>query len=264
MRVLVYDDGVHNNDILFHRLTRSFGVGNVMRCHADDIISGILSYNVTMLVMPGGADLHYCRQLNGAGNLRIAAAVERGMLYLGICAGMYYGSERVLWGHPDMGMEQIAGPRELGFFPGAAIGPILRHGDMGGAWKYLKYVGRGSEKYPVYYAGGPVPTPRADAKPGSFNVILTDEEGRPDFIECPVGRGFALMTTSHYEHSFRQMAASGYPMPPRDHNGLDTLVRHFMQAADNAPCAWDILVDRVRTLAPGRLEPASEKRLQIV
>ena len=51
-----------------------------------------------MLVMPGGADLGYCRTLNGAGNRRIEQFVRRGGAYLGFCAPDI--RERILAGAP--------------------------------------------------------------------------------------------------------------------------------------------------------------------
>lgn len=47
-----------------------------------------------LFVMPGGADLPYCRTLNGEGNRRIKQFVQRGGSYLGLCrvrlAGLLY------------------------------------------------------------------------------------------------------------------------------------------------------------------------------
>src|SRR5439155_9468926 len=42
-----------------------------------------------LIVFPGGADLGYCRTLNGEGNRRINQFVRRGGAYLGFCAGGY-------------------------------------------------------------------------------------------------------------------------------------------------------------------------------
>ncbi len=48
-----------------------------------------------VLIIPGGADLPYCKKLNGIGNDIIRDFVHRGNLYIGICAGGYY--RRLLW-----------------------------------------------------------------------------------------------------------------------------------------------------------------------
>jgi biotin--protein ligase len=76
-----------------------------------------------MLVMPGGADLPYCRHLNGAGNQLISNFVKvQGGAYLGLCAGAYYGCSRVEF---EVGSEiEVVGDRELGFYPGTARGSI--------------------------------------------------------------------------------------------------------------------------------------------
>lgn len=71
--------------------------------------------------MPGGADMGYCRTLNGAGNQKITQYVNLGGAYLGLCAGGYYGSARCEFMVGDEQME-VVGDRELGFFPGVCRG----------------------------------------------------------------------------------------------------------------------------------------------
>ena len=48
-----------------------------------------------LLVFPGGADLPYCKALNGEGNRLIGEYVRGGGAYLGLCAGAYYASATV-------------------------------------------------------------------------------------------------------------------------------------------------------------------------
>ena len=73
------------------------------------------------IVFPGGADQGYCSTLNGAGNRRIRQFVENGGLYIGFCAGGYYGSKRCEF---EVGNKilKVIGDRELGFYPGVARG----------------------------------------------------------------------------------------------------------------------------------------------
>jgi len=66
-----------------------------------------------LLVFPGGADMGYCRSLNGEGNRRIEQYVRRGGAYLGLCAGGYYGSSRCEF-EVGNGALEVVGPRELG------------------------------------------------------------------------------------------------------------------------------------------------------
>ena len=74
-----------------------------------------------LLVIPGGADLAYCRVLNGEGNRRIRQYVLLGGSYLGFCAGGYYGCGRCEFEVGRRGWE-VVGERELGFFPGVCRG----------------------------------------------------------------------------------------------------------------------------------------------
>lgn len=89
-----------------------------------------------LLVIPGGADLGYCRVLNGEGNRRISDYVRRGGSFLGFCAGSYYGCRRCEFEVGNKGMEVI-GSRELGFFPGTC---------RGGAFKGFEYRGEGGAR----------------------------------------------------------------------------------------------------------------------
>lgn len=172
-----------------------------------------------LLVFPGGADLGYCRVLNGAGNRLISAYVRyAGGKYLGFCAGGYYASARCEFevGSEDKGME-VVGKRELGFYQGTC---------RGGAFKGFGY---GSEKgaraarvkvreevfdehevpreFNCYYNGGGV---FVDAeKVGAVGVEILAEYGdeidvgsgerRAAVVYCKVGEGAALLTGPHPE-----------------------------------------------------------------
>ena len=79
--------------------------------------------DASLLVMPGGADLPYVEKLNGEANNLIKNYVANGGKYLGICAGAYYGSAYVEF--DKQGEYEVLGARELAFFAGKSIGPIL-------------------------------------------------------------------------------------------------------------------------------------------
>lgn len=87
---------------------------------AQDILAGRLA-EYAVLIVPGGADLPYCEQLNGAGNRAIRRFVENGGLYVGICAGAYYGCREIAFTGAEY---QVFGARELGFFSGLAKGSL--------------------------------------------------------------------------------------------------------------------------------------------
>lgn len=78
-----------------------------------------------LLVVPGGADLPYCRDLNGPGNRRISRFVKNGGAFLGICAGGYYASQRCEFEMADS-KYNVSGSRELAFFPGTCRGAAYK------------------------------------------------------------------------------------------------------------------------------------------
>ena len=87
---------------------------------ADEVVAGGWEHGCDLFAMPGGADQPYCALLNGQGNARIRSFVAGGGRFIGICAGAYYGSARCEF---ELGTElEIAGARELAFFPGIARG----------------------------------------------------------------------------------------------------------------------------------------------
>ena len=91
--------------------------------NAEQVIQGSWQQNVSMFVMPGGADLPFVAKLNGVGNNIIKEYVQNGGSYLGICAGAYYASSYVEF--DKAGVYEVLGERELKFFPGKSIGPVL-------------------------------------------------------------------------------------------------------------------------------------------
>jgi glutamine amidotransferase-like uncharacterized protein len=208
MRVLVYEDYVHNHAILHRRLGDYFGAGNVGACDADAILSGCLDDACALLVMPGGADLAYCEKLDGAGNAAIRAFVENGGAYLGICAGAYYACAAIEWA---MGTAQeIAGPRELAFFPGMATGPayeLIEEGDIAKCWEGTARLDSGIT---VHYEAGPV---FAETDDPAVAVLARYEDlpGRPPaIVSCAVGRGRAVLSSPHAENTGALLQARAY------------------------------------------------------
>jgi biotin--protein ligase len=77
-----------------------------------------------MLIIPGGADKPYSEKLNGSGCGNIKEFVRNGGVYLGICAGGYFGTSKVEFAlNTDMEINEY---RELSFFPGVSCGPFLK------------------------------------------------------------------------------------------------------------------------------------------
>ena len=98
---------------------------NIRRISSEEIIEGESFKDCKLLVMPGGADLPYCKALNGRGNENIRTYVENGGCFLGICAGAYYAAKYCIFDAKDP-LYSIVGQRELQFFEGKAKGPVLK------------------------------------------------------------------------------------------------------------------------------------------
>ena len=105
-------------------LKASLPAATVSSLGTADLKAGRWIKSAALFVMPGGADLPYQRHLTGVGNETIKAFVHAGGAYLGLCAGGYYGCARVDF-EPGNERMKVAGPRELAFFPGAALGAAV-------------------------------------------------------------------------------------------------------------------------------------------
>ena len=158
--VYIYkDDGVSEESLLQtiatlkELLSRNYSVHTI---NAKDVIYNKWIKDAALFVMPGGADLPYAKKLNGKGNHNIKNYVQDGGAYLGICAGSYYGSAYVEF---DKGGElEVLGERELAFFPGKEIGPILAKYDYknnsGARAANIKLALDAVKESIVYYNGG--------------------------------------------------------------------------------------------------------------
>lgn len=166
-----------------------------------------------LLVIPGGADLGYCRVLNGAGNRRIEQFVRRGGAYLGFCAGGYYGSKRCEFEVGDKTMEVI-GERELAFFKGicrgGAFGGFVYQSEAGARAAQLKTAQslEAPEVFRSYYNGGGVFVDAATVDGVEILARYTEEldvepgQGDAAVIYCKVGQGRVILTGPHPEYVF--------------------------------------------------------------
>ncbi|KAM4062774.1 biotin/lipoate a/B protein ligase family protein [Hirsutella rhossiliensis] len=194
-----------------------------------------------LLVIPGGADLGYCRVFDGPGNRRIAEYVRRGGAYLGLCAGGYYGSARCEF---ELGRTplEVIGSRELAFFPGtcrgAAFAGFEYHSEKGARAASLSVVTaafeeRVPEHFVSYFNGGGVfvDAPKLGARKvevlASYDDHLDVDGGDANaaVVLCHVGDGKAVLCGPHPEFA----ATNLYPQP--DVPGYDDLVKKL--AADN-------------------------------
>lgn len=180
------------------------------------ILSEPWTASCALLVLPGGADLGYCRTFNGEGNRRIEQYVRRGGSYLGLCAGGYYGSGRCEFEVGNRVLE-VVGRRELSFFPGTCRGCTFRgfvyHSEAGAKAVQLKVNQESFTGGPLpgtfrsYYNGGGVFVDAGKYTDGGVEILASyadplDVEGgvRPAaVVYCKVGDGGVVLTGTHPE-----------------------------------------------------------------
>ena len=172
----------------------------VQTISSRDIINNALDYqDKGILVMPGGADLPYCQQLNGIGNDNIRQFISSGNIYIGICAGGYYGARDIEF--VGQGYE-IRGARELALFSGTAIGSMKEFTDdqlydetlKSKAMVTLDYANGQQDN--VYYHGGACFVADNDA---DFNVVATYSNGKNAVVSGNFGQGQYLLSGVHFE-----------------------------------------------------------------
>jgi glutamine amidotransferase-like uncharacterized protein len=222
MNILIYNDYIHNNYDVIRFLEFSFPDASVLQCDHRDVTQGILGHSPDLFVMPGGADLYYVEKLNGAGNKSIKTYVENGGKYLGICAGAYYGCAHLEFAKDWTNEVEISGARELGFYPGVAIGPIQAYCAPNQSIPTcydsvcnLSYIGKNHEiTLNAHYNGGPYfsnITPQTSTESIEVLAHYHDIKDQPAaIILCSHGKGRALLIGPHLEVDAEQLLAKSY------------------------------------------------------
>ncbi|KAI1153327.1 class II aaRS and biotin synthetase [Nemania diffusa] len=196
-----------------------------------------------LLVFPGGADLGYCRVLNGQGNAIISQYVRRGGKYFGFCAGAYYGCKKCEFEVGNTPMEVI-GSRELAFFPGTCRGSAFQgfqYNSETGARAVrinvkkdaFKGAGVVPEVVTSYFNGGGAFVDAND--PNDDVEVLASYDDKLDVdggaekvavVYCRVGQGAAILTGTHPEFAAANLS------PHHDIDGYNDLIAS-LQACDS-------------------------------
>ena len=163
-----------------------------------------------LLVIPGGRDQYYVEDLASA-VMEIRSYVESGGSYLGLCAGAYFGSNRVEW---EVGTTMgVSGNRPLRFFPGVCEGCVFKgfeyDSEAGARVVELKVAKelRDDEKmlrYIYYNGGGHFVGGDKMLPQGVVPLLRYTAEDAMDFVAavwCSVKRGVALLCGVHTEYS---------------------------------------------------------------
>lgn len=174
------------------------------------------NYNNNVLVIPGGADCPYHRKLRGIGCDNIKEFVRNGGTYVGICAGGYFGCKRVKFA---IGTElEVDESRELSFFPGVALGPMLKpyvYDSEEGASAAAVETVDGRMFYAYHNGGGTFVFDEIDNKDckkdnrkdnnrdinRGIKILArySDAKHSPAIIKCKYGKGVAILSGVHYE-----------------------------------------------------------------
>jgi biotin--protein ligase len=166
-----------------------------------------------LLVIPGGADLPYCKTFAGVGTRKISQYVRTGGLYIGFCAGGYFASRRCEF-EVGNGRLEVVGSRELGFFPGTCRGAAFsgfRYESEDGARAPRVCVAAVEETesfvFRSYFNGGGVFVDAGKYKDKGVEVLATYEDeldvdggmGKAAVVYCKYGDGAAILTGPHPE-----------------------------------------------------------------
>ncbi|KAB2102931.1 hypothetical protein AG0111_0g8685 [Alternaria gaisen] len=222
MNILVYSGNGSTTESVRHclytlrrLLSPSYAVIPVT---GDTLIKEPWFSTCALLVFPGGADLGYCRTLNGEGNRRISRYVNAGGSYLGFCAGGYYGSARCEFELDDPKMA-VEGDRELAFFPGVCRGLAFegfKYASEAGARaaeikiekEAFESVDEGvAETFKSYYNGGGVFVDAKKLESRGVQILASYTEdlhvesgqGQAAVVYRKVGEGHAVVTGPHPE-----------------------------------------------------------------
>ncbi|KAK7205924.1 biotin-protein ligase [Myxozyma melibiosi] len=213
---------------------------------APALISDPWPSSTSLLAFPGGADLPYCRALDGAGTAKISTYVRRGGAFIGFCAGGYFGSARVEF-EQDNPLYAVVGPRQLKFFPGTDRGtafPGFVYDSESGARAAKIEVEKealpelatddenssndptqdkdGRFLFSCYYNGGGVfvDADSIAAKNKNVTVLaryrepLQVEGGDAAIVHVKVGEGSVILTGPHPEFSPKRLRKSDSTLPP--------------------------------------------------
>jgi biotin--protein ligase len=121
----------------------------------EKLTAGGWEETTSLLILPGGNLVEYCRMLPGATSEKIKAYVIHGGSFLALSSGAYYSSNQIVF---DGGTNfNIQGAKGLGFFPGTSEGPVkegyIHCSQKGAQAASIEYLSS-SHPIKIYYNGG--------------------------------------------------------------------------------------------------------------
>ena len=201
--ILIYNDEGVDEACLQWVITFFQEKGDIIKVvNADFLISTskwIDQYD--KIVIPGGADCPYHRKLKGKGCSNIKKFVKNGGTYIGICAGGYFGCEKV-----EFALKtnlEVNESRELAFFPGAARGPMLKpyvyNSEKGASAAKIRSSIDGSIFYSYHNGGSTFIFNESDQNNVEVLAEYVDAGNAPAVVRCKYGKGQAILSGIHFE-----------------------------------------------------------------
>ena len=193
------DEGV--GELSLHCIKDYFSSEKITLISAKDIIQSGVPETADVFVMPGGADKPYANKLNGVGNDNIKKYVRQGGIYLGICAGAYYGCSSIEFQKGTK--NEICEDRELNFFDGVAVGCLPEiAGNLydqtlkSASVTSINFAGSSTS---AFYWGGCY-FERGTLKNHEVLAVYSALD-KPAIISCEFGKGIAILSGVHFEVS---------------------------------------------------------------
>lgn len=194
--ILIYnDEGVGKNGLYNLQQSLISQKKRYMYVDSQFICTQNLS-NYTAIIILGGADLYYCKKLNGIGNQKIREFVSQGGTYVGICAGAYYASASIEFTGEGY---TIFEERELSLFQGKAIGSLpeltnnIYYNEQTNS-KNIVEVTFKNTNFLAYYHGGP-----EFIGADSEQIIAKYNNNKVAAISKQYGKGYYILTGFHFE-----------------------------------------------------------------
>jgi biotin--protein ligase len=211
MKIHVYsDEGVSSFSLQATLSTFKKVSPHVYLIGCQKLIEHDWEKEIDLLIIPGGRDIFYDRNLKGKGIAKIRAFVENGGSFLGICAGAYFASNQVIF-EKNTPLE-VHESRDLKFFPGAAIGTVYlsrRFAYDSEQGSHASAISLEAESCYLYYNGG---CTFYQAEAFSSVTILAryqDAGNQPAIIHCKVGQGSVILSGVHFEVSPERLKKEG-------------------------------------------------------
>lgn len=165
--------------------------------NANQLINENWTKNAGIFILPGGADLGYCKKLNGQGVKIIRDYLTNGGRFLGICAGAYFACSYVDFVGNDY---EVKGERELALFKGKAKGSVAKLTKQLFSQtidsKAIVELDYQNKTIFTYYHGGP----EFIGNDNNCEIIAKYQKTQtPAVIKGKLGKGKFLLSAVHFE-----------------------------------------------------------------